>query len=206
MRNNRRAIAACLMVIGVVSLGMILSGCSDNGLVINNDSSEDYVSFFEQSYYPDAVARPGDMVDASFRFVQSKLTADRGGVIALNEDENLEAFVVFPESFLADTTFTVAVTKLVTDDGEVPIIYDFGPDGLVFSKPAIIRLNVGELFGKNVTSVVTYWLNESTNLWEADGILEVDDSGMVYKPIAHFSIYGVGTNKGGAGGTAIDVD
>lgn len=199
LRNSRRVVVACLILAGVLSLGIILSGCSDNGFVINNDSSDDYVSFFDQPYYPDAVAKPTGITDASFKYVEKRLAAEQGGVIALNEDENLEAFVVLPVSFLNDTTFTVSVTRLVTEDGEMPIIYEFGPDGLVFSKAAVLRLNATELFGKNVSSVVSYWLNENTNLWEFDEVLEVDDSGAIYKSIPHFSAYGLAGAKGAGG-------
>lgn len=197
-KSGRRTLAVCLMFLGVASLGLVLSGCSDNGLVVTNDQSDDYVSFFDQPYYPDAVAKRSDVVDASFRYVESKLLAEQGGVIALNDNEDLEAFVVLPGSFPTDTTFTVSVTKLVTDDGETPVIYDFGPDGLQFSRPAVLRLNVGELFGKNVTTMTLYWLNEETNLWECQDTCQVDDQYYVYVSIEHFSTYAA--NAGAATG------
>lgn len=189
MNKSRRVVVACLTILGIISLGMVLSGCSDNGLVINNDSSDDFVSFFDQPYYPDAVAKRADIVDASFGYVESKLAAASGGVIALNENEDVEAFVVLPGSFVADTTFTVMVTKLVTDDGETPMIYDFGPDGLVFSKPAILRLNLGVLFGKNVKAIDLFLLNKQTNEWEYVLSSDADDSQIAYVPVEHFSTY-----------------
>ncbi|UCG60529.1 MAG: hypothetical protein JSV52_09345 [Candidatus Zixiibacteriota bacterium] len=176
-------------------MGLIFAGCSDNGLVVNNDSYEDQVSFFDLPYYPDAVARRTDLSDATFKKVVSRLLTDQGGVIALNDDEDAEVFVVVPGSFPEDTTFTIDVTKLVTTDGEMPAIYEFGPDGLQFSRPAVLRLDLEVLFGKNAKAVEWYFLNEQTNCWEYLMTCEADDARIACVPIYHFSAYGA-KNKG----------
>lgn len=187
-KTNWRVLLACLTLLGVGSLGLVLSGCSSNELVVT-EVNQDYVSFFDQPYFPDAVAKRTDFTSASYRYVTSRLEASLGGVMALNDNVDIEAFVVMPVSFPADTTFTVTITKLVTADGEEPIIYDFGPDGLQFSKPAVLRLNVAQLYGPDVSSISFYYLNEKNGMWVYLESYAADDGGYAYAPVDHFSNY-----------------
>ncbi len=193
--TKRWAVMACGFVFGGLTLGLILGSCSDNGVVIN-DSTEDYVSFFDMPYYPDAVAKNSAIAEASFTHVEARLSAEQGGVIALGDSAENEAFVVVGESIVADTTFKITVTRILTIDGEMPIIWDFSPDGLQFSRPAILRLDLGALFGKNVKAVDLYYLNEETNLWEYLQSCEADDAQIACLPIYHFSTYSAKSKVG----------
>ncbi len=200
--TNGWAILAGLVVIGGFALGLILAGCSDNGLVFEVTDSDDRVSFFDQPYYDDALAKRTDIADFEVSFTQKRLLASQGGVIPLDLDENEEAFVVLPCSFVEDTTFTVEVTKLVTDDGETVIVYEFGPDGLQFARPAVLRLDLGVLFGKNVNSVEFAWLDEETHMWGDPVTYEGDSDQIACIPVGHFSKSAAKSGNGDAGTTS----
>ncbi len=196
-KRNTLSVLSRLVIIGGVGLAIIIAGCSDNDLVFNSSPDVDQISFFDQPFYEDALAKRADIADVEVTSVESSLQAVLGGVIALEQDEDIEAFVVLPGSFPADTTFTIEVSKIVTADGESLVIYEFGPDGLQFSRPAVLRLNVAELFGKNAKSMELYWLNEETNLWESQGVFQADEQQIACAPINHFTKYGLP----GEGGT-----
>ncbi|UCE25094.1 MAG: hypothetical protein JSU74_03325 [Candidatus Zixiibacteriota bacterium] len=190
---NRWAIMASLITAGGFILGLILAGCSDNGLVFEVTDSEERVSFFDQPYYDDALAKRTDILEAEVTFHQARLRTSEGGVLTLGEDENIEAFVVLPNSFVDDTTFTVEVTKIVTEDGEALIVFEFGPDGLQFFRPAVLRLDLGVLFGRNVTSVEFAWLDEETHMWGDPVTYDADSNQIACVSIGHFS---TGMSKG----------
>jgi len=164
-----------------------VAGCSDNGLILDNSSSDDYVSFFDLPYDASALAKRSDIAISESAVVQKRIMAGEGGVIPLGPDENVEAFVVVANSIEEDTTITITVTKILTTDGEMPIVFDFGPDGLQFSRPAVLRLNLFELFGENTASMNFYWLNEETNEWELEATLDADSDGFAYGSVEHFS-------------------
>jgi len=196
---SRSGLWVCSLIVGCIGLVLIVAGCSDNGLILdNNNSSEDNVSFFDLPYDTGALAKRSDIAVSESTFIQKRLKASEGGVIPLGPDETVEAFVVIQDSFEADTTFEITVTKILTTDGEMPIIFDFGPDGLQFSRPAVLRLNLFELFGKNTTSMELYWLDEETNEWEFMETLDADSQGFVYGTIPHFS---TGAGQPGKGTT-----
>ena len=196
-KRNKWSVLSRFVLIGGVSLAIIFAGCSDNGLVYNSSPDDDQVSFFDQPFYDDALAKRADIVDVDINSVESSLKAALGGVIALGQDEDNEAFVVMPGSFPADTTFTVEISKIVTANGESLVVYEFGPDGLQFSRSAVLRLNLAELFGKSVKAMELYWLNEEINEWEFQGVFQADEQQVACASIKHFSSYGIGASGTG---------
>lgn len=183
-----------LPMTAVLSLALIFPGCSDHWSVSDSGSADDGVSFFEQPYFEDALAKRSDIQSSTTHYSEAFLTVKDGGVVPLGDNADNEAFVVLPFSYVADTTFTVQVTKIVTNDGETPIVYEFGPDGLQFSRPAVLRLNAFELFGKNTRSVNFYWHNETTNEWELQESQEPAEDGTVWFSVGHFSQFGCGAD------------
>lgn len=197
LRKYRPGLWICSILAGCACLILILAGCSDDAAILDNNSySEDNVSFFDLPYYPDALAKRSDILVSESKYFESRLSASSGGVIPLGDDADVESFVVLPASFLSDTTFAITVTRFMTDDGEMPIVYEFGPDGLQFSRPAVLRLNVAELFGRNVSEIELYLLNEDTNMFELVVTLAADAQGYVYGPVEHFSSYGAKASGG----------
>ncbi len=118
---------------------------------------------------------------------EALVTVEDGAVIEVG---NKHLFTVAAASISANTLVSIEITRLEVD-GNVDVIYDFGPDGLAFSLPAVLQVDVKKLFDKFTTSVNFYYLNEQTNLWEAQGTVPVDIDGYAYVPVYHFSKYGV---------------
>ncbi len=177
----------------IFSAVVILTGCENTPLTTESIDSQDQTSFFDLPYDPDALAKrvdDGITID-TIAFYENYITATDGGVVLLGETESADAFVVQPESFPYDTSFVLEVTKIVDADGQMAIIYDCGPDGLIFTKPAILLINVWADFGKSTSSVCLYWLNETTNKWELQAEAQVDDAGRAAFELDHFSKWGV---------------
>jgi hypothetical protein len=191
---KRLGIGGYLLILTTAGLAALMIGCGDSALVSETSSTvDDGTSFFDQPFDESALAKRTDIVLDDIITVEQFLPVDVGGVIIFNEVDDLtvaEAFIVQPFSFPTDTVFLVQVTKIITDDGEMPIIYDFGPDGLEFTKPALLRVNAWEDFGRKATEVVLYWLNEQTHQWEKQEVVPVDEAGNAVFTLEHFSKYG----------------
>ncbi|UCD62841.1 MAG: hypothetical protein JSW34_08730 [Candidatus Zixiibacteriota bacterium] len=190
------------LIVPMLVGALFISGCGDTSLMPEaDDSYGDGTSFFERPFDADALAKPSySDIDTSYVVVEY-LEAAEGGVLLMDGAEDLstaEALVIQAESFVADTTFVVEVIKIVTIDGESPIIYEFQPDGLQFSKPAILRVNAWADFGHKATKVRLFWLNEVTSEWELQAETQVDpETGMAYFDcLDHFSKWG--TDDGGS--------
>ncbi len=196
-----------------LSFGSVLTGCNSNTGSLQGITDQDDVDFFELSYDPVELAKRNVTVDAVDTF-EALITVAEGGVILLVEPdvvtgvealetldgvntstETCDAFIIQPFSITDNTLIRFEVTKYVTTDGDVPIIFDCHPDGLVFSIPAILLINAWEDFGKKTQSVCFYYLNEVTNKWELLEEVAVVNGLAATDKIAHFSRYGVG--KGG---------
>jgi hypothetical protein len=204
-RSQRVILVAALAIVGLFS-SVILQSCGNTLDSPEQALSQEGTSFFDQPFYDDDLAKRTDISVEETFVVSEVISAANGGVLLLGAAEGVsseetestnadlsEAFIILPSSFPYDTAFQIQVTKISTVDDESPIVYDFGPDGLVFSRPAILRVNAFADFGKNVTSVYLYWLNESTNSWEIQSEVPVDlTTGLAYFEIYHFSKYGTG--------------
>jgi len=68
------------------------------------------------------------------------------------------------------------------------VLYDFGPDDLVFAKACKLKLITR--FAKN-TVLRLYWFNPETGRWEVEQRGEVDKKGVVEFEVHHFSKYAI---------------
>ncbi len=195
------------LAVTAFSLVFVLTGCDKGPLSLEQLQQQDETSFFDLPYNPEAMAKSVDITIDTIVLYENYITVEDGGVVLLGSTESAElrdtesgtdaavlvdAFIVQPFSFLYDTSFVLQVTKIITADGDMPIIFDCGPDGLVFTSPAILLINVWENFGKNATGVNLYWLNEETNEWELEAFVPADEvTGQAPILINHFSRYGI---------------
>ncbi len=207
--TNLKVVAggALIFLVAIVAFSsvIILTGCGEGPISVGEISPLDKTSFFDLPYYPEAFAKTLNVSIDTIMWFESYITTADGGVIVISEDPETDggaydAFVVQEESFPYDTTFVLEVIKIVTSDGEMPIVYDFGPDGLVFTECAILLVNAWEDFGKKTEEVCLYWLNEETHLWELQECLPVNDEGLVAFCLEHFTKYGTGEAGSSSGG------
>jgi len=213
------------LAVTAFSLVFVLTGCDNGPLSLEQADQQDETSFFDLPYNPEAIAKNGNITVDIIVLYENYITVEDGGVVLLGSTESAElrdtvdgadasvlvdAFVVQSFSIPSDTSIVLQVTKIITADGEMPIIFDCGPDGLEFTSPAILVINAWENFGKSTTHVSLYWLNEETNEWELEAEVPVDKlTGGVGFQISHFSKWGAGNtnlpgdDKGDGGGTVV---
>ncbi len=185
-----------LMAMAIAFLSLPLGGCDNNDLVVDNNTANE-VNFFDLAYDSDGLSKRTDISDIQVSWFDSRVSADQGGIIAFAEGLEAHAFVVVAGSISADTTIKVEVSRIETTDGNTSFVYEFGPDGLVFSRPAVLRLNVRELFGASVSAMSLYGLDEDAGVWMHLGTYHADAQDIVCAPIGHFSDYGAAGKCGG---------
>lgn len=200
----------------VFSFGIFLTGCDNNVTSLEDINTQEEVNFFDLPYDPVELAKRTDVEVNEVLTYTAFISAVDGGVILLDEleaaetfdgierldavnesSQTLDAFVIQPNSFESDSWFVFQITKMVTVDGDMPMVFDCEPDGLVFSKPAILLINAFEDFGKKTEAVQFYYYNETTHKWELLDEQQPDSNGLVAFNVYHFSRYGME----GSGGT-----
>lgn len=193
----------------VFTFGAALTGCDTNVTSVEDVDTQEEVNFFDLPYDPVELAKRTDIQVTEVTVFTAFISASDGGVILLDEPEAVEtfdgierldavnestetvdAFVIQPLSFLNDTSFTFEITKMVTVDGDVPVTYDCEPDGLVFSKPAILLINAVNAFGQKTELVNFYYYDETNRAWELLEQQEPNSDGLVAFTVGHFSRYG----------------
>ncbi|UCG60530.1 MAG: hypothetical protein JSV52_09350 [Candidatus Zixiibacteriota bacterium] len=177
-----------LLALSIGALTLLSVGCEEYAVVSEGDSG-DSVNFFDVVYNRDALSTRPDVSDIQSSSFESRLSADKGGMLPLHDAAEIQSFVVLPASIPSDTTFSAEVLKIKTVDRKTVMVYEFGPDGLVFSRPAVLRLNLREILGIGASSIKFYGLNEDTAEWVYLGTYDSDTQNIVNVPINHFSVY-----------------
>jgi hypothetical protein len=177
---------APLVVILALVVIFGLPGCSDKPLDVN--TSQEDISFFDLPFDDNALAKGRPVsYDAVYR-TEDYLTVEDGGLIEINSHDGAFTFVVEPYSFPEDTRFTVAVYIVEDTPEKTTIVYEFGPDGLVFTEPAHLILNADVVAAMGAQSTDFFYL--SGNKWIYQGTYFRDKDNQFVIPIEHFSKYG----------------
>ncbi|MFA5101435.1 MAG: putative Ig domain-containing protein, partial [Candidatus Omnitrophota bacterium] len=154
-----------------------------------------YVYFNRNSFFDEDLAEASVVDNAVGGTVQATTDADISGVE-----------VVVPAQFM-DAPATVTITKVenappMDGDQHVSKTIDFGPSGIVFNKPALIRIpyTAADLSAAGVSDarrLRIFFYNLKTLMWEKLTVSQVDTTnGLVSAEVGHFSLYGLG--DGGA--------
>lgn len=110
-----------------------------------------------------------------------------GGTLEL-QMRGFKSKLSIPKKALStDVTITVEGFLVSTPDWDV-LLYDFGPDGLVFNLPAALEVDAGQL--KDGTILHLYWLNPASDVWELQEEVVVKGHKIKFD-IHHFSKYGI---------------
>ena len=119
---------------------------------------------------------------------EAVIDADDGGVIDIERDAYLHQFEVPAGAIDEDTKITVESYK-----GKVgvkdAIIFDFGPDGLVFKEPANLKFEMAELDARALSAKLHYF-DPDLNRWVFQKSSTVED-GVAEFSIYHFSKYAI---------------
>ena len=94
--------------------------------------------------------------------------------------------LVFPEGAL-DANQDIVMRM----DGSSNLITEFGPHGLVFSRPVVMKLRLEGTARENDSENATImWYNPVTGDWESITNLPSDDPNEARAELEHFSKYG----------------
>lgn len=116
------------------------------------------------------------------------ITADAGGVIEIDRENYQHLFKVDPYAVSSDLTISVKTSK--EQIGRLTcIVFEFGPDGLVFKSPAELDFQIAEL-NSSALSGKLYYFDPKLGQWVYQGSADVKD-GIVAFPISHFSKYAI---------------
>ncbi|MEW6411325.1 MAG: hypothetical protein AB1483_02500 [Candidatus Zixiibacteriota bacterium] len=172
--------------------GLYLTGCSQSPTTSTDLTlSQDQEGFFELPYDETALEKEAvnPNMEVEVLYGEGLVTTEDGGDIWVGTAGNIHEFLVSPMAIPSDTIIQIGVTKVEWHD-EIVVLYDFGPDGLQFAIPAVLKVNAQKLFGANVSAINWFYLDERTNTWQYQGSYQVDALGEIEIPVYHFSKYG----------------
>ncbi|UCE66015.1 MAG: hypothetical protein JSU85_14355 [Candidatus Zixiibacteriota bacterium] len=121
-------------------------------------------------------------------YVSEYIEKSVGGTIKIERDVHLHEFTIKPEAIEEDTLITI----MTVDEeilGKTMILFDFGPEGLKFSIPSILRFDMSELENETPTANLFYFHPEEQK-WIYLYSVEVKD-GIAEFEIEHFSKYAI---------------
>jgi len=190
--KNQRTYKALMGTALVLALGVLLlfpTGCSRLLPTQPDAVVEDNVGVLPPFF------KPGD-TDLLCQVDASKMIDSEGGVVLVKNRCMAFELVVPADALKSKVKITVQANFFeCIEDGDVVngLVTDFGPDGLVFLKPASLILN-GDLLQAAEGEVLTlYWYNPESGLWEVEQEVTISNSQAEFS-VYHFSRYAI---KGG---------
>lgn len=193
-RATKWGLLASMLAVFALFSGIFLPGCSNNPNSATDMSTfQDEVSFFDLPFDDEMLAKAiaDPSIDVQVISGENLVTVEDGGIIYVGATGNLHEFIVPAGAVPYDVNITLEIVKLERrSNGYVSVIYDFGPDGLVFAEPAILRMDVTKVLGRKATEAHLYYLNEETGQWEEKGVFPAGPDNYVNMTIDHFSRWG----------------
>ena len=165
---------AALFLVALLAFG----GCSNNSPMQPNLPQSTGLNKLIPTGDPLQFSQP--VMDAAY------IDSDDGGVIEIAREGYIHEFVVDAGALGEDTETTVESWRDEIGAGDV-IVFDFGPDGLLFSKAAHLRFEIAELNERAATANL-YHLDPDKGDWILQESSQVDN-GVPEFPIYHFSKY-----------------
>ncbi len=174
---------------------LLLSGCGDTPMSpTGGEQALGALQYFDSHHGDlltnDTTAAAGKLLGGLIRNVlyalDYLLVGDDGGLLSVELGTNTATFEIPVEALNRSTLIVMNAVQTPTPWGEVTV-FDFGPDGLVFEKPATLSLETSRANGSELR---LFWWNESTQRWDLQESCVVRD-GRVSFSIHHFSKYGI---------------
>ena len=186
MIKKLRVFSAIGFITAAVSLLFVI-GCSDN-LSVNPNGIDPQQSPSAAAsarwYLPSGGCSGVETITETTELI----TKDDGGEITITRDDYEHIFKVDPNA--VDENVEISV-KSYQDKvwGEKAIIFEFGPDGLVFEKAATLSFEMAELDSR-ASSAKLFYYNPTYKIWVLTSYRAVKD-GIVEFDIEHFSKYAI---------------
>lgn len=170
------------LVGGLIVLAALLafSGCSNNAPMDPNLPQSGELGRFIPFGNP--------LESSQSVFDEGAIDADNGGVINIERDAYQHQFEVDAGALDEDTQITVE-SYLDKIGGKEVVVFDFGPDGLVFKKAAHLKFEMAELNAR-ASSAKLYYFDKDRSKWIYQGSSAVKH-GVAEFSIHHFSKYAI---------------
>ena len=178
--NKRLRVFSLIGGLALLAAIFALSGCSSQSPM---ESSLPQVTDFNKMDVGGISAEP-----ALVEMDQKLITADAGGEIEIARGDYVHKFEVEPGAISEDTEITVKTFRDKIGFVEV-IVFEFGPDGLVFAKAATLEFQIAELNAAALSAKLFYF-DPDLKGWVYQGSSAVKD-GVAEFPIYHFSKYAI---------------
>ena len=205
MKRVPKLLTFAAILAGVAASVLLLAGCSDSPLApVVSRGGSDAIQFVESQYGSDPLAAVNDSTKTrggplaaggSWYLASAYDTAyvdKAGGTIYLDFGGPTSTLEIPDDAVCSSggscvVMVTAHAAEFTTPYGPL-FLYDFGPDGLTFTKPCELKVNTGLSPGQIVS---LFWLNPSTNVWELLKQVKVLEQGEIKFTVTHFSQYGI---------------
>ena len=192
MRRGR--IVALTLVLVALPL-MVFMGCSNNPLAPDTTQSNQAGDFFSQTWPEGGLGKTAaayaTLLSLETDMSSNSVEPETGGSVPVDLPSAATGeFKVEPGAQSEAAEVTIKSSELFFEDGTKAVVFECGPDGLVFNPAALMTVDASVL-GDGVKFVYLYWLNEPTGEWVPQGKFLVKRDGTVDLPIGHFSRYGI---------------
>jgi hypothetical protein len=171
-------------VIFLVAL-LVFGGCSNNSPLQPNFPQ---TTNLETTSLDRLVGMGGSLPSSQQVEDAAFIKADDGGIIEIQRESFVHEFIVDAGAIDGDTEITVKSWGDKIGGKEV-IVFEFGPDGLVFSKAAHLRFEIAEL-NERASSAKLHYFDPVKDKWILQESSQVDN-GIAEFPIYHFSKYAI---------------
>jgi hypothetical protein len=166
-------------VIVVLAAAMAFTGCSNNSPLAPDS---DFMA------KPGIILAGGDAQPIATVLVEKDISAEDGGLILINRDVYQHSFAIQPNAIPADARISVKSYKDKVN-GIDAIVFEFGPDGLIFSQAANLDFQMSELDSRAVSAKLHYY-DPNVKSWVLQSNRSVVN-GHVGFDIYHFSKYAI---------------
>lgn len=168
----------------------LLSGCGETPMSqVVPDAGLEALEHVDHTYGDVFAEDPGasaKLLSNLLRDVDLLLTGEDGGLLSVDLGSK-KATLDIPAGAVNEPVLIVMDAVQVPGLFGETTLFDFGPDGLVFSSPATLTLETNK---SNGSALRLYWWNPDGLRWELQESATVGD-GKVSFTIHHFSKYGI---------------
>jgi hypothetical protein len=170
-----------LWILASLAAILTIAGCSgDSPLAPNTDQGQE----LGRVVLSELAAVASDVAVVA----TSDVAALTGGTIAISKKGYVHEFEVKAKALSRDVAIEVSVKEDIVNKKKA-IVFEFGPDGLVFEKASQLKCDIGEISSK-ASSGKLYYFDPKARAWVFQGEAQVV-GGKVQFDIYHFSKYAI---------------